>query len=41
MIMFPRVLGKDAEGDITETFEQNSEEIKDDTASGSEKEEDD
>ena len=37
----PRVLGKDAEGDITETFEQNSEEIKDDTASGSEKEEDD
>ena len=37
----PRVLGKDAEGDITETFEQNSEDIKDDTASGSEKEEDD
>ena len=37
----PRVLGKDAEGDITETFEQNSEEIKDDIASGSKKEEDD
>ena len=37
----PRVLGKDAEGDITETFVQNSEEMKDDTASGSEKEEDD
>ena len=36
-----RVLGKNAEVDNTEIFEQNFEEIKDDTASGSEKEEDD